>query len=326
MRLDHRLVGVGLFFIVFGAVLLAARQGWITGDVVGRAWQLWPLLLIGIGLSVLLGGRPGAQIGGLVVAASLGVMAAALVTSGGGFPFIGCGSDRSATPFATASGELAGRSRIDVSFRCGDLDVRTAAGTSWIVEGSSEGGRAPHIEGREGGLQIGAAEDDDGLFGFGQSRERWTVILPTDVLLVLGVTLNAGSGTLNLDGAQLEMVVLVVNAGSVELDLREVASIDTVESTVNAGSAVVRLPERALEGDLVVNAGSLSICAPEGVGLRLTTGDNPISSNDFAEQGLVRVGEAWESPTFATAPIRIALDVQANAGSLSLNPQPACAG
>jgi hypothetical protein len=213
-----------------------------------------------------------------------------------------------------------------VSFRCGDLEVKTAAGSSWIVEGSSDGGRAPHIEGREGGLQIGAGEDDDGLFGFAQTREHWTVILPADVPLVLGVTLNAGAGTLNLEGSHLETVELVVNAGSVELDIREVASIAAVDATVNAGSAVVRLPERAVEGDLVVNAGSLSICAPEAVGLRLATGDNPISSNDFAEQGMVRVGEAWESPTFATAPIRISLDVQANAGSLSLNSQRTCAG
>ena len=326
MRLDHRLVGVGLFFIVFGAVLLAARQGWIAAEIVGRAWQLWPLLLIGVGLTVLLGGRPGSQVGGLIVAASLGVMAAALVTTGGGFPFIGCGADRTATPFATASGELAGPSRVDLSFRCGDLDVRTSPGAAWTVEGSSDGGRAPHIEGRDGGLRIGADDGDDGLFGFGRSRERWTVILPTGVPLVLGVTLNAGSGKLNLEGAQVELVELVVNAGSVGLDLRDAASIGGIESTVNAGSAVVWLPERAFEGDLVVNAGSLSICAPEGVGLRLDTGDNPISSNDFGEQGLVNVGDAWESPTFATAPIRISLDVQANAGSLSLNPQRACAG
>ena len=37
MRMDRRLVGLGLFFIVFGGVLLGARQGWITEDVVGRA-------------------------------------------------------------------------------------------------------------------------------------------------------------------------------------------------------------------------------------------------------------------------------------------------
>jgi hypothetical protein len=86
------------------------------------------------------------------------------------------------------------------------------------------------------------------------------------------------------------------------------------------------LPQRPLEGHVTVNAGSLSICAPDDVGLRLATGNNPLSSNNFDDEGLVRSGDAWETPGFATAPIRIELDVQANAGSMSLNPRQTCAG
>jgi hypothetical protein len=104
------------------------------------------------------------------------------------------------------------------------------------------------------------------------------------------------------------------------------ATASTLDGTVNAGSAVVWLPDVPLQGDLTVNAGSLSICAPADVGLRLVTGDNPISSNNFDDEGLVRSGDAWETPGFATAPIRTVLDVQANAGSVSLNPRQTCAG
>ena len=52
MRFVSRLTGFGLFFIVFGGVLLAARQGWIAPDALVRAWQLWPLLLVGVDLHV----------------------------------------------------------------------------------------------------------------------------------------------------------------------------------------------------------------------------------------------------------------------------------
>jgi hypothetical protein len=324
MRLDRRLAGIGLFLVVFGAVLLAARQGWIDPDLVGRAWQLWPVLLIGFGITILVGGRTGSHVGGLLVAAILGVMAAGFFASGGGFPFIGCGNDRTGVAFATESGELTGRTPVAVSFRCGDLDVRTAGGSGWSVEGSSERGEAPRIDHDDGQLEIGTA--DDSPFGFTATREQWTVTLPTAPLLDLDLTLNAGSGTIDLGEANLGSVDMTVNAGSIRLDLRGAAAIDTVDATVNAGSAVVWLPERALDGGLQVNAGSLSICAPEGIGLRLRTGDNPISSNDFEARGLVRVGDAWETPEFSTAAIRISLDAQANAGSLSLNPERTCAG
>ena len=90
--------------------------------------------------------------------------------------------------------------------------------------------------------------------------------------------------------------------------------------------AVVWLPELPFEGDLTVNAGFTRRSAlPEGIGLRLVTGDNPISSNDFEEQGLIRVDDAWETPDFATAQIRRSSSTSRQTpGSLSLNPRQTC--
>jgi hypothetical protein len=325
MRIDPRLTGIGIFLIVFGLVLFGTRQGWIDPALAERSWTLWPVLLIAGGLSMLLAGRPGAWIGGLVAATCLGAIAGGLVGSGAGLPLVGCAGDKAGTPFEGSSGELPAQARVELTFRCGDLAVGTTDGTRWTIEGAADRGRAPEVEESEEGVKI-EAPDSEGIFGMTGSREQWDVSLPTGPTIDLEVILNAGAGTLTLDRAHLDAVELVVNAGSIELDLRSVAAAGTLDAAVNAGSAVIRLPDRALAGDLVVNAGSLSICAPEDVGLRLVTGSNPISSNDFEEGGLVRVGEAWESPDFATAPVRIELETQANAGSLSLNPQRACAG
>src|SRR5215210_7514837 len=113
MRLDPRLVGIGLFFIVFGGALLAARQGLLSPDVAARAWQLWPLVLVGIGLNIMLRGRPGAEVGGLLIAVCLGAMAAGFVSNGAGFRVFGCGRDRPATSFAGESGQLRSSGRVE---------------------------------------------------------------------------------------------------------------------------------------------------------------------------------------------------------------------
>ncbi len=324
MKMNRNLIGVGLFFIVFGAFLLGVRQGWIPTEIAERSWQVWPLLLIAAGLSMIFAGRPGARLGGIVAAVCLGVMAGGLVASGSGLQ-IGCGGDEASTAFARESGDLPDEAQVGISFLCGDLTVDTGEGRTWAVEGASGDGKPPTIRRDTDGVRLEAA-DDAGVFGFPGTRERWQITLPTDPRIDLDVELNAGAGTLTLRGAHLASVDATVNAGSLRIDLRDVAAASTLDGTVNAGSAVVWLPDLPLEGDLTVNAGSLSICAPEDVGLRLTTGDNPISSNNFEDEGLVRSGDAWETPGFATAEIRIALDIQANAGSVSLNPRQACTG
>jgi Domain of unknown function (DUF5668) len=322
MRANSNLIGFGLFFIVFGAILLGVRQGWIPTDVAGRSWQLWPILLIAAGLSIVLAGRPAARLGGLVTAVCLGAMAGGLVGSG---LDIGCGGNQAGVPFGRESGELPDGSRVAVRFRCGDLAIDTTAGSNWTVDGASEDGSPPTI-GRDGdGITVEAA-DERRSFGFSGVREQWDITLPIDPTIDLDVEINAGAGRLTLPGAHLASLDVTVNAGSLRIDLRDVVAASTIDGTVNAGSAVIWLPQRPLAGHLTVNAGSLSICAPDDVGLRLATGNNPLSSNNFDDEGLVRSGDAWETPGFATAPIRIELDVQANAGSMALNPRQTCAG
>ena len=324
MRREARFLGFGLFLITLGVVLLAVRQGWVPTDVAARAWQLWPLLLVAGGLSLLLSGRPGAPLGGLVAAVCLGVIVGGLIGSGSGIPFVGCGGRESGTPFAAQGGGLSSTATMSITFQCGDLTVGTQSGSDWAVTGSSRNGIPPTVESAANRVRI-AAPDSEGFFG-GGNRDRWTVLVPESPTLNLDLTLNAGSAIARLDGAHLDSIDFTVNAGSLELDLREAVASRGLDGTVNAGSAVIHLPNLPLDGGLTVNAGSLVMCAPEGVGLRLNTGGGIVSSNDFEEQGLVEHDDAWETPGFATAEIRITLDVQANAGSLSLNQSRSCAG
>ena len=67
--------------------------------------------------------------------------------------------------------------------------------------------------------------------------------------------------------------------------------------------------------------GSIEICAPAGLGMRIR-GDTEFGSTQF--NGLLRVGDAWETPNFATATYLADLNVSAQAGSVVLNPAGGC--
>ncbi len=325
MRFDARLIGFGLFFIVFGGVLLAGRQGLIAPELLERGWQLWPLLLVGSGLSIVLARRPGASLGVLVVAATLGAMAGGFVGSGSGLPIVGCGGDESGgSAFGRQGGSLGQGTRVEVEFNCGELSVATGGGDQWSLDGTSEGGRAPVVDLSDDELRL--EPGGSGVFPFGRARESWDLTLPTGPRIELDLSLNAGASSVDLDGARLGALTVDANAGSIRVDLRGIDEIDDIDLAVNAGSAVLWLPERGLAGRATANAGSLTFCAPEGVGLRLVTGGGAISSNDFGEQGLDEVDGGWETPGFSTAAIRITIEATANAGSLSLNPVRTCTG
>jgi hypothetical protein len=45
MRVDRRLLGWGLFFIIAGSIPLLTRAGYLDANLVGRWASLWPTLL-----------------------------------------------------------------------------------------------------------------------------------------------------------------------------------------------------------------------------------------------------------------------------------------
>lgn len=324
MRIDRNLVGFGLFLITVGAVMVAVREGVVAEESARRAWSLWPLILVGVGLSIALAGRPGAAIGGLVTAMTFGVIVGGIAASGS-FGFGGiCSGDRDrGTAFPNASGELADGGSVVVGQDCGDLTVTTVAGSTWSVSGVSTDGRQPQVESSSEQLKLESSGATAFLF---DATAAWDLVLPRDRVLDVEIEANAGDARLTLAGARLSDLTIERNAGSIDVDLREIAALDELSLDVNAGSATLRLPAANLDGSLSVNAGSLSICAPPGIGLRIRLEGSFAASNDFDEHGLIDVGGAWETPGYATAELRVALLAEVNAGSLSLDPVRTCAG
>jgi hypothetical protein len=323
MRIDRGLLNWGVFLILLGAIPLAVDQGWIAGDF--DWWRLWPLILVGIGVGIVLSRTRAAALGGLIVATTFGLMFGGLLAGGlSGLPNlgVGCVGDTATTAFPTRDGDLSGSSAtVDLAMDCGDMTVRTAAGTGWTVAGTADEGRAPTIDAAADRLSVRDETPEGDLF---RERSRWEVTLPTGPTLDLAARVNAGSATLDLAGAGLTALRLTVNAGDGAADLTG-ATVDSIAVDVNAGSASLDLPAATIDGEVSVNAGSAELCAAPGTAWRVTTNDNVTASFDFEDAGLVEVAtDVWESPDWATATARIGLSVSAVAGSIAIDPEDGC--
>jgi hypothetical protein len=322
MRIDRSFLGWGIFFIVAGAIPLAAQAGAIAPGTVDRWWSVWPLILVGIGIGLILRGTPLEAVGGLIVAATFGLMVGGAAAAGG-FADIGavCGPDESGTPFSTESGTIESLNEVDLELDCGRLHVGMVGGSGWSVAGTSEDGSGPRIDLGPSSVDI---RPEDGGSAFFNKRVDWDVRLPTDARLDLDIEMNAGTMTTELAGANLGLVKLDLNAGSATLDLGDVRAIDGFELGVNAGSLTVDLPQVSMTGSIEANAGSVTLCTPPDVALRLHTGDSVLSSQDFGDAGLIQNGDTWETPGYDTAATRIELRTEANAGSFELDPVEGC--
>ena len=324
MHLDRRFLGWGVFFVVLGAVPLAVRQGLITEAVAGEAWNLWPLILIGIGIGLLLRRTPFEMLGGLIVAATFGLLLGAGIATGiwrfGSFG--GCGTDdANSRAFQPLEGQL-GDATIELVVDCGDLTLAPAAGTAYRLDGTDDGGRGPIVRASSDSLQI---RPHEGGGFFGGARNTWRMSLGSDPTYRLDLNVNAGSATADLSSMRVRELSVSVNAGDATIDMEELLAAGELTASANAGTIRISLPLRDLRGSVSANAGSIELCAPQGVGLRFHTDDNITASYDFDDKGLVQVGEdAWETPGYASAEVRIELDASANAGSVSLDPEGGC--
>ena len=331
MHVNRGLLGWGVFFVVVGAVPLAVQAGIIDESAVVRAWQLWPLILIGAGLGLVLARTRAGAIGGLIVAVTAGLMVGGLVA--GGVPVIGngisaCnggigGGDRTAFPDQT--GTLGSDAQVSVELDCGSVDISSVAGSAWKVTGESPNGMPPELSSDAGRLSVSSPTARSSTIGFSNPGVAWTIAVPQDPRTRFDLTVNAGSGRASFDGMRLERVATNVNAGSAVLDLGAVTEAGTLDGSVNAGSLKVSLPAVDMRGTLTANAGSLQICAPAGVDLRITVADNTLGSNNFASAGLQQQGGAWVTPGYGSGSAQIDLTTSANLGSITLNPGGGCA-
>ncbi len=326
MHIRRGYLGWGVFLILTGAVPLAVRSGYLTDDQIGRSWTLWPLILVGVGVGLILGRTRFGFIGGIIVAATLGLMAGGVLGSGIGTLSTGaCGQDAGTTAFPTRDGAFpAAGGSIDIEADCGTVTIAVASGNAWPVDGQDADGIGPDIEATGATLRVRPRDDRGQPFWALGKRDTWRVTVPDAVRADIDLQLNAGQATIDLSGALVGTVAIQLNAGAATVDLESAAAVQGIDIQLNAGSVGLTLPHVSTSGAIHANAGAVRLCAPADIALKLHTGESIVASYDYSDHGLVQDGSTWTTPGFDTATQKIELRTEANAGSFVLDPEEGC--
>ena len=323
MSIDRRLLNWGLFLVILGFIPLAVNQGWIARETLSRAWQLWPLLLIGSGIGLILSRTRLAFLGGLVVAATFGIILGSLVVGGFGLTSIGCGSSSASGPvLVNQQGAFGSRATVDLRVSCGALTVAPTPG-GWSLNVTGDERTRPQVS--SGPDTLSARSPDNFAFiPFDNGRAAsWNVGLPVGVDLEIRLQINATDARLDGAGMRFTSLNLEANAGSTRLDL-SAATVSRIDAQANASDLRLTLPLSGATGVINANAASVHLCAAPGANLRLTTADSHLSSDNFKDRGLVRTGDTW---TTAGAPVGapvIDLRLEGNAVGFTLEGLEGC--
>jgi len=327
MSIDRRLANLGIFLLILGAIPLAVSQGWIAHETISRAWELWPLILIGIGIGLILRRTPLHFVGGLLVAATFGTMFGSLLAGGLSLGALGCGTAAAATDPAVLDehGTFgAGTASVELNATCASVAIGPAPGASWAVTVNGQASGRPTLEQAANRLAVRSTNRNVTIPFDSGRRSRWNVTLGTDATYSLDVNLNAGEVTVDLAGLRVDTLAAQGNAiGNSRLLLHD-ATVSRLQVQVNAGDLKIGLPAGSdLTGQVQANAASVALCADPGTGLRLRS-TSTLTGDNFAAAGLVKSGTTWESPGIGSASHVVDLALEGAAASFTLNPSEGC--
>jgi hypothetical protein len=312
----------GVFLVAAGGVLLVAQSA-IGAQAIEELLRMWPLLVIGLGAGLLLRYSRIARVslaGGVIAAAMPGLVLGALVAeapAAGDFSMDCRIAD--VADYDTREGAFTGFGTVDVTLDCGDVTITSVPGKGWQVQTGDIGGPAPVVNASGEQLTVESAREP--RHAWNSDGDSFRISIPREALLDLRSVVNAGRGEYDLVDGQFGDLQLDVNAGEARVDLTG-ATVAHLAMDLNAASATVRLPATGdLKAEFDVNAAALVICAPDTLGLRIQE-DATLSSSTY--NGLVRSGNAWQSPDYASASSHADVTISANVGSVDVNPVGGC--
>lgn len=317
MRIRPALLFWGIFFLLLGGLPLLVRAGALDPNALADAWRLWPLLLVALGLSLILGRTRAGLLGTAVAAIVIGVAAGGALASGtswignvGGCGVPNTGDVQRFEDDGTFDQSVSATFDLD----CGSIDLSMVPGNAWRVQADYQG-EPPTLE---------LSSDEIGLRspgGFGERRQEWTLTLPAGSTRSIDVTANAGSSDIRLAGADLAEFKLDLNAGDARVDTAD-GRIEQLDLSANAGRIRLRT-DTNLTGSLSANAGQLELCAPQSATLRLRVEEQLTFAHNLDERGLARSGDVWTREGAVGAPV-IDLSVEGNAANFTLDPEGGC--
>ena len=286
----------GLFFILIGLLLLLDNFNVIDVSF-NNIWQLWPVLIIGVGLSVLpLRGWLGGLVSLLATVVLLGLVVVAVVDN----PFYSQLQNIRSVNSVVLTDDAVGAKKLNVAIDAGAADVELSSSSGRNgVEAIQKSGGAKLVQSAE---TLGDTRhvvfklESPGFLWFGNLPNSLSFDFTRTLPVVL--TIDTGASNVHGDLSQLRLTNLDIDTGAGAIDLRLGAFEKLQEVKIDAG------------------ASSVTLHVPEQAGVRIES-KGGLSETNF--ESLIKVSDTiYESADFASSDRQIIIRADLGVSSFDL--------
>lgn len=285
-----------LLLISAGLLFLLNNLGVVDWSIWRSLLSLWPIILIGIGLDLLIGRR--SMIGSLLVA----VLVLALLF-GGGWYLVQQTAPSGAATSHTISQTLTGIDRAEIEIRAGAGDFRLgpAAGDGKLIEGGVS-------------LRPNQRLDESFTTSGSQATYRLAVTGPN---VILTPTLGRDNGELwdlNLSQDASLDLNLSVGVGPADVDLSRL-DLSQLAFHIGVGDATLIFPAQGrFHAKVDGGIGKLVLRIPDGMAARIQA-DSGIGGMEVDDE-FQRQGDVYVTPGYQDAENRVDIEVDIGLGSV----------
>jgi len=317
-----------ILLIGAGILLLLRNLGFLQNFNFGFLLQLWPLLLVVIGLDLIFGRRfpwAGAVIGLFTIGAVVALFYYA--------PALGINSPPNVKT-EIISTPLGNTEKVAYHFYTSDEPVginALADSTDLIYATLVHHDKLNFtVEGdAEKSVTLSESTSSDNLFylDLGKNGLKWEIGLHPDVHTALH--LEGGSGALDIDllGIELESFSALLGSGATKLTLPSSATAYPVEVTSGSGGVTMILPAATeMTLTLISGSGAVNVLVPQASPLQVEVLDDGSGSFHLpADLELVNgngsfSNDTWQSPDFSAASPKLVIRIVGRgSGSISIN-------
>lgn len=289
-------LALGAVLTALGALYLLQNLGFITNINI-NIWDLWPLALVFIGLSLISKRKRSGIIGIVFVLCLLSIIGLFFIDDIG----TNCDSQsQKEIPIAITRDNLATSADISIKTGAGTFIIGDASSSDFIIGSlTTKNGKLLQSSTTHGGIQsVDITQRTNNAVYFGKCSSNLLVKINPDIPTNISIDLGASIANIDLKNITVKNFFAKIGASDVNIQFGD--KIENLTAVIDTG------------------ASSLGLSFPNNVGIRITLMSG-VSGNNLSESGFTKTGNnIYESSGYLNSTKKIEAIVKLGAAQLNV--------